>query len=96
MIRPLSLLRGDGGAFEGLLPTQIVSSPSEVVRPEVWLEGQDEDGQVGTKRHKPEDGVAKLRQADVSIAQGQSVADVIQSFGVTEVTYSVGLRSSAV
>ncbi|WP_422237494.1 hypothetical protein [Methylorubrum rhodinum] len=33
---------------------------------------------MGTKRHKPEDVVAKLRQADVLIAQGQSVADVIR------------------
>ncbi len=42
---------------------------------------------MGTKRHKPEDVVAKLRQADVLIAQGQSVADVIRALGVTEVTY---------
>ena len=42
---------------------------------------------MGTKRHKPEDVVAKLRQADVLIAQGQSVADVIRTLGVTEVTY---------
>ncbi len=42
---------------------------------------------MGTKRHKPEDMVAKLRQADVLIAQGQSVGDVIRALGVTEVTY---------
>ena len=42
---------------------------------------------MGTKRHKPEDVVAKLRQADVLIAQGQSVADAIRALGVTEVTY---------
>ena len=42
---------------------------------------------MGTKRHKPEDVVAKLRQADVLIAQGQSVGDVIRALGVTEVTY---------
>ena len=42
---------------------------------------------MGTKRHKPEDVVAKLRQADVLIAQGQSVADVIRALSVTEVTY---------
>jgi putative transposase len=42
---------------------------------------------MGTKRHKPEDVVAKLRQADVLIAQGQSVAEVIRALGVTEVTY---------
>ncbi len=49
--------------------------------------GQDEDGQMGTKRHKPEDVVAKLRQADVLISQGQSVAEAIRAIGVTEVTY---------
>ena len=58
-----------------------------MVRPEVWPAGQDEDGQLGTKRQKPEDVVAKLRQADVLIAQGQSLADVIRALGVTEVTY---------
>ncbi len=35
----------------------------------------------------PEEIVAKLRQVDVLVWQGQSVADVIRSIGVTEVTY---------
>ena len=39
------------------------------------------------KRPKPEEIVAKLRQADVLVSQGQSVADVIRSIGVSEVTY---------
>jgi putative transposase len=39
------------------------------------------------KRHTPEEIVAKLRQVDVLVAQGQSVADAIRSIGVTEVTY---------
>jgi putative transposase len=39
------------------------------------------------KRHKPEEIVAKLRQVDVLVAQGQSVADAVRSIGVTEVTY---------
>jgi transposase-like protein len=39
------------------------------------------------QRHKPEEIVAKLRQGDVLVAQGQSVADAIRSIGVTEVTY---------
>ena len=39
------------------------------------------------KRHKPEEIVAKLRQVDVLISQGQSVADAVRSIGVTEVTY---------
>ena len=39
------------------------------------------------KRHKPEEIVAKLRQVDVLVAQGQSVADAVRAIGVTEVTY---------
>jgi putative transposase len=40
-----------------------------------------------TKRHKPEEIVAKLRQVDVLTSQGQSVADAVRSIGITEVTY---------
>lgn len=39
------------------------------------------------KRHKAEEIVAKLRQVDVLISQGQSVADAVRSIGVTDVTY---------
>jgi len=39
------------------------------------------------KRHKPEEIVAKLRQVDVLVSQGQSVADAVRAIGVTEVTY---------
>jgi putative transposase len=39
------------------------------------------------KRHKPEEIVAKLRQVDVLVSQGQSVAGAIHSIGVSEVTY---------
>ncbi|CAO4150422.1 IS3 family ISMex5 transposase ORF A [Methylorubrum thiocyanatum] len=42
---------------------------------------------MGAKRHKPEDVVAKLRQVDVLVSQGQSVAEAIRAIGVTEVTY---------
>ena len=38
-------------------------------------------------RHKPEEIVAKLRQVDVLVSQGQSVADAIRSIGVTEISY---------
>ena len=40
-----------------------------------------------TKRHKPEEIVSKLRQVDVLVSQGQTVADAIRTIGVTEVTY---------
>jgi putative transposase len=39
------------------------------------------------KRHKPEEIVAKPRQVDGLVAQGQSVADAVRAIGVTEVTY---------
>ena len=42
---------------------------------------------MGRKRHKPEEIVAKLRQADVLISQGKPVADAVRAIGVTEVTY---------
>ena len=39
------------------------------------------------KRHSAEEIVAKLRQADVLLAQGQTSADVARVLGVTETTY---------
>ena len=39
------------------------------------------------KLHKPEEIVAKLRQVDVLVWQGHTVADAVRSIGVTEVTY---------
>ena len=39
------------------------------------------------KQYKPEEIVAKLRQVDVLVSQGQSVAAAVRSIGVTEVTY---------
>ncbi len=42
---------------------------------------------MSRKRHKPEEIVSKLRQVDVLVSQGQSVAYAIRSIGVTEVTY---------
>jgi hypothetical protein len=39
------------------------------------------------KQHRPEEIVAKLRQVDVLISQGKSVANAIRAIGVTEVTY---------
>ena len=40
-----------------------------------------------SKRHKPEEVVAKLRQVDVLVSQGRPVAEAIRAIGVTEVTY---------
>ena len=41
---------------------------------------------MSRKRPKPEEIVAKLRQADVLIGQGRSVAEAIRAIGVSEVT----------
>ena len=42
---------------------------------------------MASKRHTPEQIVAKLRQVDVLTSQGTLVADAVRSIGVTEVTY---------
>ena len=39
------------------------------------------------KRYTPEGIVAKLRQVDVLVSQGQNIADAIRQIGVSEVTY---------
>jgi len=39
------------------------------------------------KHHKPEEIVAKLRQVEVLMGQGQPVAEAVRAIGVTETTY---------
>jgi hypothetical protein len=39
------------------------------------------------KAHTPEEIVAKLRQAEVVVGQGKTVADAVRAIGVTEPTY---------
>jgi putative transposase len=39
------------------------------------------------RRFKPEELVAKLRQVDVLVSQGASMADAIRQIGVSEVTF---------
>jgi len=39
------------------------------------------------KRYKPEEIIAKLRQVDVLVSQGASMADAIRQIGVSEVTF---------
>ena len=42
---------------------------------------------MSRKKHKPEEIVAKLRQVDVLVLQGRSVAEAVRSIGVTQFTY---------
>jgi transposase-like protein len=46
-----------------------------------------EDEGMPQKKHKPEEIVAKLRQVDVLVSQGQSVSEAVRSIGVTQFTY---------
>lgn len=39
------------------------------------------------KRYRPEDIIAKLREADILISQGKTVAETIKQLGVSDVTY---------
>jgi putative transposase len=39
------------------------------------------------KRYRPEDIITKLREADILISQGKSVAETIKQLGVSDVTY---------
>src|SRR5918995_7322879 len=43
--------------------------------------------EMASKRHTPEQIVAKLRQVDVLTSQGTPVADAVRQIGVTEATY---------
>lgn len=42
---------------------------------------------MAKRNYKPEEIVSKLRQADVLLAQGTKVPDVVRTLGVTQVTY---------
>ena len=46
-----------------------------------------EDQGTPQKKHKPEEIVAKLRQVDVLVSQGQPVAEAARTIGVTQFTY---------
>src|SRR3954463_9353265 len=43
--------------------------------------------EMASKKHWPEEAVAKLRQGGGLGSQGESVAEAIRAIGVTEVTY---------
>ncbi len=42
---------------------------------------------MARRRHTPEQIITKLREAEVALAQGRSVAQVCKALGVTEQTY---------
>lgn len=42
---------------------------------------------MGAKRYKPEEVTSKLREAEVLLAEGVSVGEIVSRLGVTQVTY---------
>ena len=42
---------------------------------------------MARKRYSPEDIIGRLREAEVGLAEGATVAEVCRRIGVTEVTY---------
>ena len=42
---------------------------------------------MGRRKHRPEEIISKLREAEVMLAHGANVAEVSKSIGVTEQTY---------
>jgi transposase-like protein len=46
-----------------------------------------EDQGMPQKKHKPDEIVARLRQVDVLVSQGQSVAEAVRAIGITQFTY---------
>jgi putative transposase len=42
---------------------------------------------MARKHHKPEEIVAKLRQAEVLMSQGKTASEAVRTIGVTEQTY---------
>ena len=42
---------------------------------------------MANKRHTPEQGINKLRQAEVAISAGRTVSEASRQIGVTEQTY---------
>ena len=39
------------------------------------------------KRHTPEQIIAKLREAEVTLSKGQAIAQIVRKLGITEQTY---------
>lgn len=67
-------------------PKTPVGLPLKSGSPEVWFLSRLEIAGTPQKRHKPEEIIAKLRQVDVLVSQGQSVAEAVRLIGGTQFT----------
>jgi len=68
-----------------VLPSRPGDSPTGVIA--VTPPGMTSPSDTPRKRYKPEEIAGKLRQVDVLVSQGQSIADAIRLSGLTEGTY---------
>ena len=50
---------------------------------------------MATNRHSPEQILGKLREVEVTLAKGQTVAGAVRQIGVTEQTHSASLRAGS-
>jgi len=46
-----------------------------------------EEGRMPPKRYRPEEIISKLRQADILISQGKTVAEITKTIEISDVTY---------
>ena len=49
---------------------------------------------MARKGFRPEEVIAKLREADVLLGQGKKVAEVVKALGVSEVTYATSCSTA--
>jgi L,D-transpeptidase-like protein/transposase len=68
----------------GSLPTNAAVAPVDAPGGLITV---TRSGVTPRKRHKPEEITARLRQVDVLVSRGQSIADATREIGVTEGTY---------
>jgi putative transposase len=54
---------------------------------DVRISFENSGSAMADKHYKPEEIVAKLRQVEVLVSQGQNIVDAIRQIGVSELTY---------
>ncbi len=57
--------------------------------------GKEEPGKVKAKGHTPNQVIRKLREAELMLGEGKSIAEVAKALEVSEVTFHVGGLSTA-
>jgi len=62
--------------------------PLKSVHPQVMVSDRQRRKQImSQKRYRPEEIIAKLREAEVLLGQGSKVPEVVKAIGVSEVSY---------